>query len=945
MTTPLGDRRRRAIARTARVTVARTTRETQVTVELDLDGSGVADIATGVGFYDHLLGSLAHHGLFDLDDRGDRRPPRRRAPHRRGRRAGARLRRSPRRSATGPGSTGSATRPCRWTRPWPRRSSTSAGGLRGRRPAVPRRAGRRAAAPARRARARGVRPDVRRRRSTCGAPAGTTTTWPRPRSRRSAGRSAPPCALDPRRTASPRRRARSDERRDRSRRPRVAVVDYGAGNLVSIGQALAAVGADVVASPATRRRSDGADLLVVPGVGAAAPAMVRLARATASSSRSAPGSRAGPAVPRHLPRAPAPVRGQRRGRRARRSASSRAARSRLDGAPTLPHIGWNQVDRRRDHPVFDGIADGRRLLLRPLLRRRAGGPDAADVILADDRATDGRFVSAVARGPHRSASSSIPSGAARTACGCSPMSSSCCAGRVARRGSPPVAAGPADAPPPGHPLPRRRRRPRRQGHPLRRPRRRGRPARARRALRRARAPTSSSSSTSRRRRRAAARSSTSSSGPRAGCSSRSRSAAACGASTRCATCSAPAPTRSRSTRPRSPTRTLVAALRRALRPPGRRRRDRRPPDPTRPGGPAGRSWSRAAASRRGSTPWRGPSAPSTLGAGELLVTSIDRDGTRSGFDTALLRSIAIACRVPVIASGGAAGPEDFVAAVRDGGADAVLAASIFHRRLHSIARGQAGDGRRRAAGPARRGGRGMTSGCPTTQRSARERSRSGARRARPRDRAGRGRWPGPDAGLDGRGGAGGTLDTGVVHFHSRTRDRLWRKGESSGHELRVRASPSTATPTRSSSSGSGRARPATGTPAAASTRRRRRGRPRPEPDRRRGTRQQGSRGSRRSGRRSLDAPPSGPTAPTPTRLLDGGVDAVGRKVTEEATEVLHRGQGRRGRRSRLARIATQPRTPSPARPPTSLYHALVLLAERDVRPADVIEVLRARHAG
>jgi imidazole glycerol-phosphate synthase subunit HisF len=73
-----------------------------------------------------------------------------------------------------------------------------------------------------------------------------------------------------------------------------------------------------------------------------------------------------------------------------------------------------------------------------------------------------------------------------------------------------------------------------------------------------------------------------------------------------------------------------------------------------------------------------------LGAGELLVTSIDRDGTRSGFDTALLRSITARVRVPVIASGGAAGPDDFVAAVRDGGADAVLAASIFHRRLHSI---------------------------------------------------------------------------------------------------------------------------------------------------------------------------------------------------------------------------------------------------------------------
>jgi len=74
-----------------------------------------------------------------------------------------------------------------------------------------------------------------------------------------------------------------------------------------------------------------------------------------------------------------------------------------------------------------------------------------------------------------------------------------------------------------------------------------------------------------------------------------------------------------------------------------------------------------------------------LGAGELLVTSIDRDGTGSGFDTALLRAITSTVTVPVIASGGAAGPDDFVRAVIDGGADAVLAASIFHRRIHAIA--------------------------------------------------------------------------------------------------------------------------------------------------------------------------------------------------------------------------------------------------------------------
>jgi cyclase len=63
---------------------------------------------------------------------------------------------------------------------------------------------------------------------------------------------------------------------------------------------------------------------------------------------------------------------------------------------------------------------------------------------------------------------------------------------------------------------------------------------------------------------------------------------------------------------------------------------------------------------------------------------MDRDGTGSGFDIELLRAISDRVAVPVIASGGAAGPADFVAAVRDGGADAVLAASIFHRRIHSI---------------------------------------------------------------------------------------------------------------------------------------------------------------------------------------------------------------------------------------------------------------------
>ncbi|HEX3550675.1 MAG TPA: imidazole glycerol phosphate synthase subunit HisF [Candidatus Elarobacter sp.] len=66
------------------------------------------------------------------------------------------------------------------------------------------------------------------------------------------------------------------------------------------------------------------------------------------------------------------------------------------------------------------------------------------------------------------------------------------------------------------------------------------------------------------------------------------------------------------------------------------------------------------------------------GAGELLVTSIDRDGTRDGFDVALTRAIRDACGLPVIASGGAGAVEHFVRVFRDADADAALAASLFH---------------------------------------------------------------------------------------------------------------------------------------------------------------------------------------------------------------------------------------------------------------------------
>jgi cyclase len=73
-----------------------------------------------------------------------------------------------------------------------------------------------------------------------------------------------------------------------------------------------------------------------------------------------------------------------------------------------------------------------------------------------------------------------------------------------------------------------------------------------------------------------------------------------------------------------------------------------------------------------------------LGAGEILLTSMDRDGTRSGFDIPLTRAVANAVSVPVIASGGVGTLEHLVQGIRDGHATAVLAASIFHFGEHSV---------------------------------------------------------------------------------------------------------------------------------------------------------------------------------------------------------------------------------------------------------------------
>ena len=116
---------------------------------------------------------------------------------------------------------------------------------------------------------------------------------------------------------------------------------------------------------------------------------------------------------------------------------------------------------------------------------------------------------------------------------------------------------------------------------------------------------------------------------------------------------------------------------------------------------AGKSSPMAAATRPASTRSTMRSEVVALGAGEILLTSMDRDGTRQGFDIALTRAVADAVTVPVIASGGAGTLDHLVEGIRDGHATAVLAASIFHFGEFSRAPGQAVHGERRPADAAR----------------------------------------------------------------------------------------------------------------------------------------------------------------------------------------------------------------------------------------------------
>ena len=176
--------------------------------------------------------------------------------------------------------------------------------------------------------------------------------------------------------------------------PRIAVVDYGAGNLVSIEQALIAVGA--TPSRATRPGDlrDAAGL-VVPGVGAAGPAMERLRAADLVDPI------------RDWIAADRPFLGICLGLQLLFEGSDEdgaetlgvlAGRTRrLEDAPTVPHIGWNQVERRREHPLFDRIGDGADFYF---VHSYAGVPDAdlSSAVTVAETEHGRRFASAVARG-------------------------------------------------------------------------------------------------------------------------------------------------------------------------------------------------------------------------------------------------------------------------------------------------------------------------------------------------------------------------------------------------------------------------------------------------------------------------------------------------------------------------------------------------------------------
>lgn len=174
-----------------------------------------------------------------------------------------------------------------------------------------------------------------------------------------------------------------------------------------------------------------------------------------------------------------------------------------------------------------------------------------------------------------------------------------------------------------------------------------------------------------------------------------------------------------------------------------------------------------------------------------------------------------------------------------------------------------------------------------------------------------------------------TIETGDAHFHSRSRDRLWRKGETSGNTLRVVALAADC---------DGDALLVTVEPAGPTCHRETRSCFDPDGAPAEGT-TQGFVWLETLWATIQDRAATRPPGSYTTTLLDGGVDAVGRKVTEEATEVLLAAKDD----AVASTIGTRDALTGEAA--DLLFHALVLLAERDLAPSDVIATLRNRHAG
>ncbi len=176
--------------------------------------------------------------------------------------------------------------------------------------------------------------------------------------------------------------------------PVVAVVDYGAGNLVSIEQAIVATGGEARIARVPDEIAD-ADLLLVPGVGAAAPAMRRLRRSGLAEAIVGWIEAGRPFLGICLGLQLLFERSDEDGARTLGVIPGRTVR--LEDAPTLPHIGWNQVELRRSHPAFAGLEADEDVYFVHSYAGAPAGPDG-DAWVVGETEHGRRFVSAVAHG-------------------------------------------------------------------------------------------------------------------------------------------------------------------------------------------------------------------------------------------------------------------------------------------------------------------------------------------------------------------------------------------------------------------------------------------------------------------------------------------------------------------------------------------------------------------